>query len=218
MIVVNARFLTQNTTGVQRFAAEICKILNNMNLNVQFVSPKNIIHKELANQLNVKTDLPLSSLKGHLWEQISLPLFLRQFNANYLLINLANTGPITIKNQIYGLMDVGFKINPSWYSTKFSFFYNTFVPILLKRCKHVITISNTSKEGIIKNYGISSDKISVIYTGYNLPILSKKTNFSKEEENYILSVSSFDPRKNLNTLIEAFSELNINGLKLVLVH
>jgi glycosyltransferase involved in cell wall biosynthesis len=217
LIVINARFLTQPITGVQRFAIEICKRLNFKDLNIQFVAPKNIIHKDLANQLNVLTDLPFSSLKGHLWEQLSLPLYLCKLKQKYLLVNLGNTGPVSVKNQLYTLHDIGFKINPKWYKESFSSFYNLIAPILLRKSRHIITVSQTSKEYIVEYYNIKPTKISVVYNGFYLPgqVLLKNQDQLKHE--YILSVSSFNPRKNLDSLIEAFLNLNLPDVHLYLV-
>ena len=73
MFVVNARFLTQPITGVQRFAIEISKHLKKINPSIKFVAPHNIIHKETANELDVSV---IGKMKGHLWEQIELPWYL----------------------------------------------------------------------------------------------------------------------------------------------
>ena len=49
MLFVNARFLTQNITGVQRFAIEISLWLKRiLKDNVQFIAPKNIVHVNTA--------------------------------------------------------------------------------------------------------------------------------------------------------------------------
>ena len=45
-IVINARFLTQRITGVQRYAIEISKQLLKLNKNISVVSPKNIIQND----------------------------------------------------------------------------------------------------------------------------------------------------------------------------
>ena len=45
-IVVNARFLTQSVTGVQRFAMEICLKLKDSMDNIEFVTPSNVMQQE----------------------------------------------------------------------------------------------------------------------------------------------------------------------------
>lgn len=76
MIVVNARFLTQDITGVQRFAIEISKQLKRLyGENIQFVCPKNIVNTSLEKELEAKA---IGNLTGHLWEQVDLPLYLKK--------------------------------------------------------------------------------------------------------------------------------------------
>ncbi|MGQ6653073.1 glycosyltransferase family 4 protein, partial [Serratia sp. IR-2025] len=83
MIYVNARFLTQDLTGVQRFAQEICLALSKIRHDIVFVSPPNIIHHDIASQLNVQV---VGKKSGHFWEQVELPAFLKK-NKSPLLIN-----------------------------------------------------------------------------------------------------------------------------------
>lgn len=57
MLAINSRFLTQNITGVQRFAIEISKQIKNiLGDKVQFVSPQNILHATLAKELYIYGD------------------------------------------------------------------------------------------------------------------------------------------------------------------
>jgi len=64
-VVINARFLTQKLTGVQRFAIEISKLLKARIPGITFVAPRNIIDLELAKILDVKI---IGTHKGVLWE------------------------------------------------------------------------------------------------------------------------------------------------------
>ena len=81
-IYINGRFLTQNITGVQRYAIEIVKALdkylnyNKLNDEYKFevVCPKNI--KQNLNLKNIEIK-KIGNLKGHLWEQIELPLYVK---------------------------------------------------------------------------------------------------------------------------------------------
>lgn len=217
LIVVNARFVTQELSGVQRFASEIALKLKFLFDDIVFVSPKDIIQQDLAKSLSVKTDLPFSFLKGHLWEQISLPFYLASQKFKTLLISLCNTGPILIRSQIYTLHDIGFKIYPQWYSKFFSKVYNIMVPILLKKSSHIITVSETSKSRIANAFKIDKRKISVVYNAVDFRPKRIKAKSKLVGNQYILSVSSFNPRKNLKKLIEAFILLDDDNMYLYLV-
>lgn len=94
----------------------------------------------------------------------------------------------------------------------------------LKNADHVITISNSTKKDLLKNYEIGKNQITVAYPGYNdqlyKPISDNlRINAIKEKyrigENYIIYIGTIQPRKNLSRLIEAF--VSIDNLKLVIV-
>ena len=52
-IYVNARFLTQNMTGVQRYAIELSKQLKRLyDDKIKFVCPQNVVNKEMYDGLD----------------------------------------------------------------------------------------------------------------------------------------------------------------------
>jgi glycosyltransferase involved in cell wall biosynthesis len=90
----------------------------------------------------------------------------------------------------------------------------------LRRAKRIITVSNFSKKEFIDVYGDSknkatlSDKVKVVYNGYNKFLFKKMDNKEKQKEvlnkydietPYILYVGRLERKKNTPALIEAFS-------------
>ncbi len=201
MYIVNARFLTQPITGVQRFAVEISLLLKKkLKEDIKFVAPAGILNEDLAGKLGVNL---CGNKKGHLWEQIDLPLYLRK-NGNPLLLNFCNTAPILYRNKIVTVHDVAFKVFPKTYSRNFLIFYNFLIPRILYNSRQVITVSEFSKKEIIKYYKISSEKISVIYNAVANsfhPIYREDL----KSQNYFLAVSSLNYRKNLELTLKAFN-------------
>lgn len=217
MIIINARFLTQPISGVQRFAIEISKELNKSNLSIVFLAPKNIIHHDLAKELNAKV---LGKLTGHLWEQLELQTHVLKNDA--FLISFCNTGPLFVKNQIVTIHDLCFKIHPEWFSKSFSLFYNFLIPQLVKVSKAIITVSNTSKKELIEELNVPEEKITVIYNA--VASIFEESNLLKISEgnrpidcDYILSVSSHHPRKNFERLVKAFKLIKRDNLKLCII-
>jgi len=198
MIVVNARFLTQRVTGVQRFAIEISKILHKLNRQIVFVTPPGILDQDLAKELGA---IVIGKNNGTIWEQVDLRNYLT-LNQKPLLINFCNTGLLFYNRQIVTIHDMSYKVNPKWFSKKFYLWYNFLIPHIAKRSLKILTVSNSSKNDIIKYLKIRPEKISVIYNSY---YLNTNNNFEKiVGDKYLLTVSSFDPRKNLNNLVKAF--------------
>src|ERR1022692_771063 len=107
MIIVNARFLTQKVTGVQRFAIEISKILHKLNDQIVFVTPFNIVDQNLANDLGA---IVIGKNKGTIWDQVDLRYYLI-LKHNPLLINFCNTGMIFYNKQIVTIHDMSYKVN-----------------------------------------------------------------------------------------------------------
>ena len=209
-IVVNARFLTQKVTGVQRFAIEISKILRRLNNEIIFVSPPDVLDRELANQLNA---VLIGKNNGTVWEQIDLRRYLIN-NKQPLLISFCNTGLLFYKRQIVTIHDMSYKVNPAWFSKRFYAWYNYLIPHIARNSLKILTVSNSSKGDIVSYLKVDPAKINVIYNSSNL---NTNNNFERlEEAKYLLCVSSLDPRKNLDAVIQAYKLLNTK-IKLVIV-
>jgi len=212
MICVNARFLTQSLSGVQRFAVELSlRIKRYYGDDIVFLCPKNIVLHKYAEQLDAKQ---IGKYTGYLWEQVELPLYLRQ-KGGPLLINLCNMAPLFYENNLYTLHDAAFKAYAKAYSYKYRLVYGFMVPILLQRCKHVITVSNFSKKEIHKLYGTDIKKIVVVYNAIAsqfFPIVDDKL----KNTPYLFTITSTGDNKNFNMVLDVFLDAAkyIPGLKL----
>jgi glycosyltransferase involved in cell wall biosynthesis len=210
IIYINSRFLTQQSTGVHRFAIEISKELKNMDIQVRFISPLNIIHNDIANELGA---VKIGILTGHLWEQISLPRYLKKIGSP-LLVNLCNTAPLNYINKVVTLHDITFKLFPNNFSFLFRSYYNFIIPRILQSSKKIITVSNFSKREILKHYNIKENKVDVVYNA-----VCKVFNPIKNENStkYILGVSSLSRHKNFDMLIQAYNKIKCKDIKLYIV-
>ncbi|MDP2638058.1 MAG: glycosyltransferase family 1 protein [Candidatus Levybacteria bacterium] len=94
----------------------------------------------------------------------------------------------------------------------------------VKKSKRVFTISNASKDDIIKEYRIPDKKVAVTYPGIKI-MSDNKYEFANMDElkikyriegKYLLFVGTLQPRKNIVRLIEAFSKIK-NNIQLVIV-
>jgi glycosyltransferase involved in cell wall biosynthesis len=81
--------------------------------------------------------------------------------------------------------------------------------------RHVVTISNYSKKEILNKIPGLAQKISVVYCGVN-KIFRPFDNRENKSEPYILFVSGFDRRKNLEGLLKAVKILEDRGRKVKL--
>lgn len=199
-IYINARFLTQSMTGVQRFAVEICLELKKLlGEHIRFVAPDAIVLKDYAEALGVEI---IGTHQGHLWEQWDLPCYLRK-QGSPLLLCLCNTAPLCYKNKVVTVHDVAFEAYPQTFSKSFLYVYKFMIPRIMRSAKKVITVSEFSKDEIVKYYGISRDKIAVVYNAVGGGF-RKVADEELQRQKYLLAVSSLNYRKNFLAVLEAF--------------
>jgi glycosyltransferase involved in cell wall biosynthesis len=121
---------------------------------------------------------------------------------------------IKAKKVICTVHDFSFKLQPEWHpKERIDYFCENFD--LVKKADHIITGSNFTKQEIIGYMQIPDEKISVIYHGVNHDLykeypqdeLQETKNKFDLREDFLLFVGSIEPRKNLLTLLKAYSLL-----------
>ena len=212
-IVINGRFLSQKLTGVQRYALEIVKSLdtklNDSNLSFELALPNGT--QTISNLNNIKT-VYIGKKSGIIWEQLELSKYLKKEKA--LGLNLCNSVPLLSPKGIACVHDITYKVNPQFITTKHLFLakcwhllqYN----IALKKSLHVFTVSEYSKKEIMRTYGISENKISVAYNGWQhfSTTLSKEITLENtypgfKKDSYYFSLATAAKNKNFPWIVEA---------------
>lgn len=201
-VVVNARFLSQPVTGVQRFAEEISLQLRSLDPSIIFVSPHTVLREGVADKLGV---MRVGKLEGHLWEQIELPRYLRSLRRP-LLINLCSTGPVLYGNQVITHHDVTYVRHPESFSRSFRAAYGAVIPVLLRRCRALITVSEFSKREVGSHYGVPGERIVVVPNAVDARFVPGDV--VPDERPFLLAVSSASQHKNFARLLEAYKLLS----------
>ncbi len=213
-MIINARFLTRRMTGLERYALGASVKIRELAPNVEFIAPDDIRHKQEAASLGVKI---VGHSTGHTWEQSELPIYLAT-HRNPLLLGPVNTGPITYQNQIVVIHDLAFLREPKWFTRKAALFFKYLISSVVKVSRHIITNSNFTKKEVMELLEVPEEKITVAYPALPEHILRLRDHQGENlYGDYILTVSSLDPRKNLGSLIRAFRQLAHPDLKLVIV-
>ncbi len=203
-IYINARFLTQPVSGVQRYGIECSRKIKKLHPECVFLSPGNIWDENIANELGC---IRIGNNTGHMWEQYDLPRYMKKKGGP--LWNPCNTAPLLYKNNYITLHDLAYHHHPGWNTKAFSTWYNFMIPKALRRSKHVFTVSNTIKEEIQQHYHIPAAKLSVTYNGLSEAMQHNAPATGEKKEKTILAVGSFNLRKNHHSLIKAFVESDI---------
>jgi glycosyltransferase involved in cell wall biosynthesis len=207
VIVINARFLTQPITGVQRYAIELSLRLKQMDPSICFVCPKNVVQHELFQKLDAQI---VGYLTGHWWEQIELPRYLKRQH-NPLLISPVGGAPAYYSNKIIAKHDITSVRYPQSFSLPYRLLYAFLTPPILRNSLAVITVSEFSKQEISGYFKqLPSPSIHVIYNAAGQQFKTKE-NENKENSPYLLAVSSYCHHKNIPRLIDAFSDLYQSG-------
>ena len=111
-------------------------------------------------------------------------------------------------NKIVTIHDAKVKAHPEFFSWKFRVWYNFLFFNVIRKSQAVITVSEFSKQEIIKYYRCVPEKIQIIYNAWqhyapisiDSGILNK---FSLCEKEYIFALGSLEPNKNLKWILQA---------------
>lgn len=117
-------------------------------------------------------------------------------------------------------------LHPEWFSSVNYAYFDFRIRKSVSMADLVLAVSESTKRDIVDVYGVHPNKVRVIYPGVysSLEFAEIDNNVLKKfnlESEYILSVCTVEPRKNLRNIIKAFIQLkkskNNFQLKLVVV-
>ena len=115
---------------------------------------------------------------------------------------------------VFTLHDLVFRFYPETHMPLNRWFLTLMMPRFLQAADAVIAVSECTKRDAIRLYGVDESKIRVIYEGVNprfRPATPEAISAVRQKhglpEHFILSVGTIEPRKNLDTLLEAYCAL-----------
>lgn len=211
-VVINGRFLEQKITGVQRFALEVTKALDEFAASAPFpyilaVSPA--VREEALPQLqNIKIER-VGSRSGILWEQTQLVSYLKKHKA--LVLNLCSVTTLFYKKAFVCLHDICYSLHPDFVSSKNKLtraWHRLQDYCGARRSVKILTVSNFSKKEIVDYYSLEPSKVVVVYNGwqhFNPEIqkddFAERFDFLKEGE-YFYTMSTLKKNKNFKWIVE----------------
>lgn len=163
-----------------------------------------------------------------LWTRIALPLALYSTKQKPDLFfspthYIPRFSPVKV---IVSIFDLAYFHFPEFFKKDDLYKLKNWTKYSVANSVAILTISKSTKNDLIKFYGVNSSKITVTYPGFKKEIykpISDKTKIErikskyKTGDNYIIYIGTIQPRKNLARLIEAFASVCKTDEKLNLV-
>lgn len=216
-ICIDLTSLADNYSGIERYASCIAlELIKHQDSDYVLVF-KNSIHKmftEAVNQNNVR-HIVLYGKNKLIFNQIILPFSLHKIKADFFLF-LAFPIPLFChkKNMIATVHDICCWDCPETMKKTSGIYFRMSQKRAMKKSKLIIAISNFTQERIRAKFGFGLDKKTfIVYCGINKQNFSNRIDYQKIQSKYslpskyLLSLSTIEPRKNLQLLIRAYSEL-----------
>ncbi|MBM77540.1 MAG: glycosyltransferase [Crocinitomicaceae bacterium] len=149
------------------------------------------------------------------WFDYALPKKFKEYKIDLFFSPDGFMSLRTNVHQIGVIHDLNFEHYPNDLPKSVLKFYKNQMPKFAAKANHILTVSNFSKQDIIKCYGISDDKISVVHNGHGegfLPLnMKEREGFCKNNNNnrpYFIYVGSLHKRKNITRMLTAFKKFN----------
>ncbi len=126
---------------------------------------------------------------------------------------------------VISILDLSYLKFPSLFKKRDLYQLKIWGRYSISKAKKILTISDSSRNDIIKEYGIPDGKVAVTYPGVKSQIPNHKFQINSKnkmqnsklikekygiEGDYILFVGTLQPRKNVSALIEAFAQTQKN--------
>jgi glycosyltransferase involved in cell wall biosynthesis len=142
----------------------------------------------------------------------SLPLRAARDGLDVLFVQY--TAPPVLQTPIVTIVhDVAFARFPELFSPKERVWMQRTIPFTMRRAAEIVTVSNFSKQEIVRVFGLPEERITVAHNGVD-PIFRRPEAAARHpiaSPPYFLAVGNLQPRKNLAVLIGAYLRLAAAG-------
>ena len=219
MLLVNLSRLGKSGTGMWQYSIKFLDVLSELGILSGIICSKEHEARLRSYQVElllvpdwVSNTSQVSRLRPLLWFIYSFWLALRLSvrHAKLTLVSTTHHGLPFLKNQIITVHDLRPYDYPD--SRLQRIYFHWLLPRLLRRCRHILTVSAAVKGKIADYFAYPTDKISVIYNAIDTTAFAA----CHQKEDYLLAVGASWRHKNIDSLLKA-SELWASRYHLVIV-
>ncbi len=217
----NGKFLSASPTGVHRVAHELIQAYaRRQNRDpaapeMRVLAPRSIKWRPHYGAISIVVG---GLLTWQFWEQFSLPWRSR----GRLLVSLCNLAPLFRRDAITMIHDAQVFLTPASYSRAFRLWYRFALPMIGRRHRYVITVSNYSREQLVKAGVAPRDRIVVIHNGVDHILATPSAtgvvaSLGLAPRRYVVALANLQAHKNIALLLRTFADSQMAELTLVLV-
>ena len=218
-IVIDCRELQGGMTGIGRFLHNFLISLGSLDRENKYFL---LFNKKT--ELNIRCDnitshiIPESST--FLWDQWILPRYLRAIKADVFFSTYYKAPLLASCPTIITIHDVYFftlPIHRKQNGFLLNLYYRFAGRVFCRKATEILTVSEHSKQEIMRAYGVPSEKIKIVYNGVDLDRFQRlpteevknriQSKFPKIHGNYILYVGNSKPHKNISFLVKGYDSL-----------
>ena len=230
-IGIDGRGLEGKKSGIGIYIEEIIKQINSLEDKTNkyiIYSPRKVeINAKLNDHVIIKDG---NKRLGSFWLYLKLPKILKEDNIDVFwgtqhCLPKRNKYSKNIKF-VLTIHDLAIKKLKTVGSVKNTIIQMLFLKKSIKNADKLIAISEATKNDIIELFKINNERIQTIYNGTNIDAEYKvteaqeqeiKEKFNIEKVPYIFFISTIEPRKNIPTLIKAYSYVREKKIDLKLI-
>lgn len=144
------------------------------------------------------------------WSKLFLPIHLFFKEKLNVFFSPAHYSPFFLASPlVVTIHDMAYEYYPKEFLQKDLYKLNHWTKQSINKSAHIITVSQSTKDDVLKFCSVSKNHISVVYNGFE-KITSRQTDVLKrlklKKDKYVLFVGTLQPRKNVDFLIRSFHQ------------
>ena len=153
------------------------------------------------------------------WEQLLQPPTVARERLD-LLHSMSYVQPVLCPTRsVVTMLDLTFMRMPETFNRWNRLYLSAMSTLSARRCDHIVAISESTRQDVIRFLGVPPEKVEVIYCGVDAPFrpiedAAALARFRAERgvpEHFALYLGTLEPRKNVERLIEAYARLKRAG-------
>ena len=221
--MLNGKFLSSAPTGVHRVADEIIHAVDGLlaehdalaeRFQFELLTPSDAVRSPVLRHIPVRA---CGRFTRRAWEQYDLP----RHAAGRLVVSLCNLGPVASRNAVTMIHDAQVYSAPTSYKWAFRAWYKLVLPMLGRRHRAVMTVSEFSRAELARFAITRPEKVRVVLNGVDhmrriVPSRTARTRYGLADRPYVMALASLQAHKNVKVLLKAFSSRSDSGPILVL--